>query len=180
MTAAAPGPAPPGESEHELFIAGPSQPPPGCRSSAAPGPPEPPVSPPPDAPAEPFGEGGPPAAPAPARRNPRLLFAVAGVAIALVVAAVVLLAGGGGDDNGSSGSGGTKPVVATKLPADLAWRPVANPPFQRQYAASTSVGGKIWVFGGIGRKSSSTTTKVYDPATETWTQDQGRRPRCTI
>jgi N-acetylneuraminic acid mutarotase len=101
-----------------------------------------------------------------------LLFAVAGVAIVLVVAAV-LLAGGGGDDNGNSGSGDTKPVVATKLPADLAWRPVANPPFQRQYAASTAVGGKLWVFGGIGLKSSSTTSKVYDPATDKWTTGPG-------
>ena len=100
-----------------------------------------------------------------------MLFAVGGLAIAAVVAAVVL-AGGGGDD-GDSGSGDTTPVVATKLPADLAWRPVASPPFQRQYAASTAVDGKLWVFGGIGLKSSSTTSKVYDPATNRWTTGPG-------
>ena len=53
-----------------------------------------------------------------------------------------------------SGSGGAAPVVATKLPADLAWRPVASPPFRRQYAAATAVDGSCWVFGGIGVKSS--------------------------
>jgi non-specific serine/threonine protein kinase len=35
------------------------------------------------------------------------------------------------------------------------------------------VDGKVWVFGGIGVKSSSTTTKVYDPAKDTWTTGPG-------
>jgi non-specific serine/threonine protein kinase len=101
-----------------------------------------------------------------------VLLAVAGLAVAAVVAAV-LLAGGGGDDDGGSGSGDAAPVVATKLPADLAWQPVASPTFRRQYAASTAVDGKLWVFGGIGLKSSSTTSKVYDPATDSWTTGPG-------
>ena len=76
----------------------------------------------------------------------------------------------GGDDGG----GGTAaPVVATQLPADLAWQPIASPPFQRQYAAATGVGKKLWVIGGIGRTSSSTTTKVYDTSTRTWATGPG-------
>jgi non-specific serine/threonine protein kinase len=92
------------------------------------------------------------------------------LAVVAVVAAVVLAMGGGDDDGGTADVG---PVVATKLPANLAWRPVANPPFQRQYAASTAVDGKLWVFGGIGLKSSSTTSKVYDPAGDSWTTGPG-------
>jgi N-acetylneuraminic acid mutarotase len=35
------------------------------------------------------------------------------------------------------------------------------------------VDGKLWVFGGIGVKSSRTTTKVYDPRTDRWTTGLG-------
>ena len=82
-----------------------------------------------------------------------------------------VLLGRGGDDNGGTES--AAPVVATKLPADLAWQPIASPPFQRQYAAATGVGKKLWVIGGIGRTSSSTTTKVYDTSTRTWATGPG-------
>jgi N-acetylneuraminic acid mutarotase len=165
MAAAARAPAPPPVSEHDLFIAEPAHAP------ATP-PPQPPVPPVPVGPPEPAGDGAPTGPPRGPRRNPRVLLAVAGVAVAAVVAAV-LLAGGGGDDGGGSGSGDATPVVATKLPANLAWRPVASPPFRRQYAASTAVDGKLWIFGGIGLKSSSTTSKVYDPASDSWTTGPG-------
>jgi serine/threonine protein kinase/N-acetylneuraminic acid mutarotase len=212
LTAAAPVAPPP--SEHDLFIADPSQPapsspqPPSAQPAPSPPPPsaQPPASPPPPsaqppasapppsaAPYEPAASapppsgappgappfepasappgGGPPGAPpARPRRNPRLLLGLGVLAVVAVVAAVVL-AMGGGDDNG--GTDNAAPVVATKLPADLAWRPVANPPFQRQYAASTAVDGKLWVFGGIGLKSSSTTSKAYDPGSDSWTTGPG-------
>jgi serine/threonine protein kinase/N-acetylneuraminic acid mutarotase len=163
VTAAAPRPAQP--SEHDLFIAGPgppSPPPPSADVPAAAPPPQPP---------EPSAGPGPPGPPPRPRRNPRVLFGLAALGVALV-AAVAVFALGGGDDNGS-GTADSTPVVATKLPADLAWRPVASPPFQRQYAASTAVDGKLWVFGGIGLKSSSTTSKVYDPASDSWTTGPG-------
>ena len=165
LAAATRAPAPAPVSEHDLFIAEPAQTP-------APPPPQSPVPPQPVGPPEPSGEGGPPAPPHRPRRNPRVLLAVAGLAVAAVVAAV-LLAGGGGDGGGGSGSGDAAPVVATKLPADLAWQPVASPTFRRQYAAATAVDGKLWVFGGIGLKSSSTTSKLYDPGTDRWTTGPG-------
>jgi N-acetylneuraminic acid mutarotase len=163
-TGAARATAPPPVSEHDLFIAEPAQ------ASGTP-PPQPPPPPQPVVPREPADEGGPTAPPRGPRRNPRVLLALAGLAVVVVVAAV-LLAGGGGDDDDSS-SGGAVPVVATKLPADLAWQPVASPTFRRQYAAATAVDGKLWVFGGIGLKSSSTTSKVYDPANDSWTTGPG-------
>ena len=53
------------------------------------------------------------------------------------------------------------------------WQPIRDAPFRRQYAAATAVGGRIWVLGGVGVKTSSTTTKVYDPATDRWTTGPG-------
>ncbi len=205
LTAAAPMAPPP--SEHDMFIADPSQPappsgqPPSAQppysappaspqppSAQPPSPPPPSAQPPASAPFEPAAAsappasappgappfepaGGPPGAPpARPRRNPRLLIGLGVLAVVAVVAAVVLAMGGGGDDDGTENAA---PVVATKLPADLAWRPVANPPFRRQYAASTAVDGKLWVFGGIGLKTSSTTSKLYDPGSDSWSTGPG-------
>ena len=53
-------------------------------------------------------------------------------------------------------------MVATKLPADLAWQPIASPPFQRQYAAATGGGQQA-----LGRSAGSGASR---PA---------RRRRCT-
>jgi serine/threonine protein kinase/N-acetylneuraminic acid mutarotase len=165
MSGAAREPAPPPVSEHDLFIAE------SVHAPATP-PPQTPAPPPSVVPPEPAGEGGSTAPPRGPRRNPRVLLAVAGLAVAAVVAAV-LLAGGGGDEDNGSGSGDAVPVVATKLPGDLAWQPVASPTFRRQYAASTVVDGKLWVFGGIGLRSSSTTSKVYDPNSDNWATGPG-------
>jgi non-specific serine/threonine protein kinase len=104
-------------------------------------------------------------------RNRRVLFGLGVLGLALVVAAVVLLTGGG--DDGDQATPPASAVAATKLPANLDWRPIADPRFRRQYAAATAVGDKLWVFGGIGVKSSSTTSKVYDPAADTWRTGPG-------
>jgi serine/threonine protein kinase/N-acetylneuraminic acid mutarotase len=160
-------PPPPPPSEHDLFISEPSEPSQPAAASA-----QPPAGPPPAAPPQPlsFG-GGPPAPPERKPRNPRTLLAVAAaVVVALAVVAFVVLGGGGDDDGGTDAAA---PVVATKLPADLAWQPITSPPFQRQYAAATGVGNKLWVIGGIGRTSSSTTTKVYNTSTRTWATGPG-------
>ena len=75
------------------------------------------------------------------------------VGLILVVAAAVLLLSGGGDDADQPSSAGSTPVVAaTTLPADLDWQPIRDAPFRRQYAATTAVGGRIWVLGGVGVK----------------------------
>jgi non-specific serine/threonine protein kinase len=103
----------------------------------------------------------------------RLVLAAAGVVVVLGVLAAVLLAGGGGGNDEEPSRPAVAAPVATKLPSDLAWRPIASPPFRRQYAAATAVDGKLMVIGGIGVKESSTTTKIYDPGTDSWTTGPG-------
>ena len=108
------------------------------------------------------------------QRSPRVLFAAGVVALVLVAAAAAVLLSGGGDDADQPSSAGSTPAVAaTTLPEDLEWQPIRDAPFRRQYAAATAVGGRIWVLGGVGVKASSTTTKVYDPATDRWTTGPG-------
>jgi serine/threonine protein kinase/N-acetylneuraminic acid mutarotase len=107
------------------------------------------------------------------RRNPRMLFALAGLGLALVIAAVLLVTSGGGGEDRSTSNGSASVPAATKLPADLDWSAIRDAPFVRQYAASTAVDGKVWVFGGLARKWSSTATKVYDPAEATWRTGPG-------
>jgi len=97
-----------------------------------------------------------------------LALAVVG-AIVLAAAAAVLLAGGGDDERASK----SPTVAATKLPENLDWQSVADLPYRRQYAAATAIGDKLWVFGGIGSGSSSTTTKIYEPGLNRWTTGPG-------
>jgi serine/threonine protein kinase/N-acetylneuraminic acid mutarotase len=111
------------------------------------------------------------AAPTRPRRDTRVLAALAGLGLAVVIAAVLLITGGGGDEDQSGSPTGV--AAATKLPADLEWRAIQDAPFRRQYAASTAVDGKLWVLGGVGVKSSSTTTKIYDPGADRWTTGPG-------
>jgi N-acetylneuraminic acid mutarotase len=146
----------PSTDEHDVFVSAPT------RDT------QPPPTPPPG------GDGSVAAPAAPDRRGARsrLVLAVAGVVVVLGVLAAVLLAGGGGNDQEPSRPAAAGPV-ATKLPSDLAWRPIASPPFQRQYAAATAVDGKVMVIGGIGVRDASTTTKIYDPATDSWTTGPG-------
>jgi non-specific serine/threonine protein kinase len=115
---------------------------------------------------------GPPGAGPPKKGNSRLLLAL-GAAAVLAIAVIAFVVVGGGDDGG--GDVGEPPPVptATRLPEDLEWRPIADVPFRRQYAAATAIGDKIWLFGGIGSRSSSTTTKVYDTASNRWSTGPG-------
>ena len=103
----------------------------------------------------------------------RLVAAVAGLVVVLGVLAAVLLTGGDGGSEEEASPSAVAGPVATKLPSDLAWRPIASPPFQRQYAATTAVDGKVIVTGGIGVRDASTTTKIYDPGTDSWTTGPG-------
>jgi serine/threonine protein kinase/N-acetylneuraminic acid mutarotase len=150
---------PPSSDEHDVFVSAPTR---GSEPEAAEA--EPPPAPPPDRVAESKGTGG---------GRSRLVAAVAAVVVVLgVLAAVLLTRGDGGNDEQAAPSPVAGPV-ATKLPADLAWRSIASPPFQRQYAAATAVDGKVIVAGGIGVKDASTTTKIYDPGTDSWTTGPG-------
>ena len=150
--------------EHDVFVPAPT------RGSA----PEGRDREPPPTPSPVDGDRSAAAAAAPGRRGARsrLVVAAAGVVVVLGVLAAVLLAGGDGNDEEPSRPAVAAPV-ATKLPSDLAWRPIASPPFRRQYAAATAVDGKLIVIGGIGVKESSTTTKIYDPGTGSWTTGPG-------
>ena len=182
--AAAAPPAPTG-TEHDVFIAGapdPSQPsapaaPASAVDSQSGSPTTAGRAPDPPAPPGPPGPPGPPAGSSAggasrAGRNPRIFIALAAAAVAVAVA-VFLLAGGSGDDDDQPSSVSAGAVAATKLPANLEWRSIRDAPFRRQYAASTEVDGKLWVVGGIGVRTSSTTTKVYDPATDSWSTGPG-------
>jgi non-specific serine/threonine protein kinase len=160
-------------SRHDVFLAEPtysSEPAPSAQLQGASAPPPPPTAGGGDGGAA-AAESGAPGTPSPRRRSPRLLFVVAGLLVLAVVGAV-LLAGGGGDDENEPSTAGAAPV-ATKLPAELEWQPIRAAPFRRQYAAATAVDDKVWVFGGIGVKASSTTSKAYDPATNRWTTGPG-------
>ena len=175
-----------GTDEHEIFAAEPTRvaptpaddpatPPPGSGAPApqpqavAAGPPTLLEAPPPGGP--PSDVSAPDAAGPPGgRRSPRVLLAL-GVVGAIVLAAVAVVLLAGGDDE--KGSPEPAAVVAPKLPANLAWEPVASLPFRRQYAASTALEGKLWVFGGIGSGTSSTTTKIYDPGANRWSTGPG-------
>jgi serine/threonine protein kinase/N-acetylneuraminic acid mutarotase len=155
----------PSTGEHEVFVRAP------IRSSTS----EARATEPPPTPPSPGGDGFAPAPAAPSRAGSRfpLVIAAAGVVAVLGVLAALLLAGGG---DGSDEEGSRPEVaapVATKLPSDLAWRPIASPPFRRQYAAATAVDGNVIVIGGIGVKDASTTTKIYDPGTDGWTTGPG-------
>jgi len=160
--------------EHEIFAAEPTRVAPAPTEDQAPRPPgsgapAAPPAPPPSGPPALVPSGAEPGPP-PGRRSPRILMAL-GVVGAIVLAAVaaVLLTGGGDDEPASE-----PPVAAAaRLPANLDWQPVADLPFRRQYAASTAVDGKLWIFGGIASGSSSTTTKLYDPATNRWSTGPG-------
>ena len=155
----------PSTDEHDVFVSAPA------RGSGSEGrDPKPPLTPPPGggdrsegAPAPPGGRG----------TRSRLVLAVAGIVAALGVLAAVLLAGGGGGNEEDAPRSAVAGPVATKLPSDLAWRPIASPSFQRQYAAATAVDGKVMVIGGIGVRDASTTTKIYDPETDSWTTGPG-------
>ena len=110
----------------------------------------------------------------PQGRGPsRILLALGLLAgtIAIAVAAVLVLSGG--DDDGDGSPAPARVVAATELPANLNWQPIAELPFRRQYAASTVVDGKIYVFGGIVTTASTTTTKIFDPASNRWTTGAG-------
>ena len=185
----APGVPPPSPSagRNEVFIAEPTFAP-GATAGAAEGgtiapPPQPPSGAGQTVPPEPADSGGgsgvaaPPSAgpapPGPPRRNPRVALVLGAVAVAVVAAVAFLVLSGGGDDEEQPSSIAATPVAATKLPADLDWKPIRDAPFRRQYAGATAVDGKIWVIGGIGVRTSSTTTKTYDPGTDTWTTGPG-------
>jgi N-acetylneuraminic acid mutarotase len=157
-------PLAPATDEHDVFVSAPTR---GSAPEAREA--EPPPTPPPG------GDGSDGAAAAGGGRGARtgLVAAVAGVVVVLGVLAAVLLTGGDGGNEDEASPAAVAGPVATKLPADLAWRPIASPPFQRQYAAATAVDGKVMAIGGIGVRDASTTTKIYDPGSDSWTTGPG-------
>jgi serine/threonine protein kinase/N-acetylneuraminic acid mutarotase len=155
----------PSTGEHDVFVS-----PPTRSSAPEPRDTEPPPTPPPGGG---DGSGGAPAAASGRGGKSRLIVAGAVVVMTLGVLAAVLLAGGDGGNDQEAARSAVAAPVATRLPSDLAWRPIASPQFQRQYAAATAVDGNVMVIGGIGVSDASTTTKVYDPGTDSWTTGPG-------
>ena len=130
--------------------------------------PPPPPTPPPSERAAAVPPRGPGRPPQQGGRS-RLLIALGLVGVIVVAAAAFLLTRGDSSDTSTPAPA----VVATKLPEGLAWQPISDVPFRRQYAAATAVGGKVWMFGGIASKTSSTTTKSFDPETNEWSTGPG-------
>jgi non-specific serine/threonine protein kinase len=155
----------PSADEHDVFVSAPTR---GSEPEAVDT--GSPPTPPPDG-----GDGGEAASAAPSGRGARsrVVLAVAGVVVVLGVLAAVLLTGGDDGNDEEPSPAAVAGPVATKLPADLAWRSIASPSFQRQYAAATAVDGKVIMAGGIGVRDASTTTKIYDPAMDSWTTGPG-------
>ena len=77
------------------------------------------------------------------------------------------------DESGDEGQSSPAAAAVTPLPQGLKWRELHDAPFRRQYAAATAVGGDVWVLGGLGVKTSSTTTKAYDPVIDSWKTGPG-------
>ena len=107
--------------------------------------PPPPPTPPPSERAAAVPPRGPGRPPQQGGRS-RLLIALGLVGVIVVAAAAFLLTRGDSSDTSTPAPA----VVATKLPEGLAWQPISDVPFRRQYAAATAVDGKVWMFGGIG------------------------------
>ena len=51
-----------------------------------------------------------------------------------------------------------------------AWTQLASMGTARRGHASAAVGGKLYVFGGIGTSERLSTAEVYDPASDSWAQ----------
>ena len=51
-----------------------------------------------------------------------------------------------------------------------AWTQLASMSEVRQAHASAAVGGKLYVFGGMGARGRLSTAEVYDPASDSWAQ----------
>ena len=59
---------------------------------------------------------------------------------------------------------------ASPARVDVKWRKVADAPAKIQYAAAADIGGRAWIFGGIGAGEKPTAeTAAYDRAINTWT-----------
>jgi hypothetical protein len=50
----------------------------------------------------------------------------------------------------------------------------------RRRSATTAVGGRVWLFGGIGKGESIADTAAYDRAINIWTTGPKLPARCTI
>jgi N-acetylneuraminic acid mutarotase len=105
-----------------------------------------------------------------------------GVAVATVRDSLYAI--GGATEAGHVGSTNAAELLdlsgkgaATPVRSDLRWRKVAPAPADVQYAASAVVGGRAWLFGGIGADDEATArTAAYDRAFNGWTP-QPRLPR---
>ena len=51
-----------------------------------------------------------------------------------------------------------------------AWTQLASMVTARKEHASAAVGGKLYVFGGMGTSGRLRTAEVYDPASDSWAQ----------
>jgi non-specific serine/threonine protein kinase len=109
------------------------------------------------------------------QRLPNLPTARHGVAVAALGQSVYAV--GGATQPGHLGSSREAEVLdlsgkaaSVQANANLKWSELADSPSTEQYASATPVGGRVWLFGGIGDDAkASTATAAYDRAINTWT-----------
>ena len=97
-----------------------------------------------------------------------------GVAVAVVKDALYSI--GGASEAGHVGSTRKSEVLdlsgkeGAPVTANVKWRVGTAYPAKVQYAASTDVGGRLWLFGGIGaNKTATRDTAAFDRAISNWT-----------
>jgi N-acetylneuraminic acid mutarotase len=95
--------------------------------------------------------------------------------VSLAVVENVLYAFGGATEAGHLGATRQSELLdlsgreGAPVAANREWRAARNAPAKVQYAASAEVGGRIWLFGGIGADEQATAdTAAYDRAINTW------------
>jgi len=74
-------------------------------------------------------------------------------------------------DGGETGDGADETVNSVYVyePQVDAWTQLASMGTARRAHASAAVGGKLYVFGGVGAMASHlSTAEVYDPASDSW------------
>jgi non-specific serine/threonine protein kinase len=105
---------------------------------------------------------------------PSLPTAVHGAAVTALGNTVYAI--GGATEPGHVGSTNKAEILdlsggdASPARVDVKWRKVADAPAPVQYAAASEVGGRAWIFGGIGADDAATAaTAAYDRAINTWT-----------
>ena len=71
-------------------------------------------------------------------------------------------------------------ATQTQTASNLKWRAIREAPFKNQYASATEVGGRVWLFGGIGGETTAAPRRRRTTGRSTsGRRDRSCRVRCT-